>query len=479
MNNNNRLKLLLIVCGGLLAATSNAYNCTGLNPFQQGQTYTTGQTVKNNNRAYTCTVGGWCTVGGPYEPGVGWAWTNAWTDLGACNGVASSNLASSVATSSSRSSLSSRVSSSVPSSIVSSSSRLSSSLRSSSSSRSSASVSVANLYWNNFQQHAAGNYTASMFNADWGFSPGASAGVADNRLRIVADPTSSTNRALRVTYRANQIGGSSASVFTYPIPGGPHTQLWLQYKVMFDANFTWVKGGKLPGLAGFTGTKPTGCVNNSELNGFSARFMWRENGNAFLYLYNPVKQEHCGDYSPLYSYFTKGRWYTITSHVELGTANQYNGVVTTWIDGAQVSRVSGLLLRTSSSVSIDKLLFETFFGGSTSDWAPATDQYSYFDDITISTISRLGDVNTGGNNGGDNTSHPITGFNQWQSTMSYSQNARVYVRDASGVYHYYQARWGVSPNKNPLQNSLPENYVGVYSPVRMDNGQPWVELIDP
>jgi hypothetical protein len=348
-----------------------------------------------------------------------------------------------------------------------------------SSSRSSvSSAGAAPIYSNSFQQHTAGNYTASMFSADWGFSPGASAGVADSRLRIIADPLSSSNRALRVTYRAGQIGGRSASVFTYPIPGGPHTQLWLQYKVMFDANFTWVKGGKLPGLAGFTGTKPTGCVNNSLLNGFSARFMWRENGNGFLYLYNPVKQEECGDYSPLYSFFTKGRWYTITSHVELGTANQYNGVVTTWIDGAQVSRVTGLMLRNSSSVSIDKFLFETFFGGSTTDWAPATDQYSYFDDITISTTSRLGDVTTGGNSSDNNTNHPITGYSLWQSTISYSQNARVYVRDTSGFYHYYQARWGVSPNKNPLQNGLPENYVGV-CPVRLDNGQPWVELISP
>lgn len=501
MNNNKIQTLLLALSGWLLATSTYAYNCTGLIQFQNGQTYTAGQTVKNNNRAYNCTVGGWCTVGGPYEPGVGWAWTNAWSDLGACDGVITSSAASSAGVSSSRISSSvssSRLSSSVASSVasivassarLSSSSRLSSSLISSvtssvassliSSSRSSSSVSVANVYSNNFQQHAAGNYTASMFSADWGFSPGASAGVNDSRLRIVVDPTSSSNRALRVTYRAGQIGGSSASVFTYQIPGGPHTQLWLQYKVMFDANFSWVKGGKLPGLAGFTGTKPTGCVSNSLLNGFSARFMWRENGNGFLYLYNPVKQEECGDYSPLNSFFTKGRWYTITSHVELGTANQYNGVVTTYIDGAQVSRVTGLMLRNSSSVSIDKFLFETFFGGSTTDWAPATDQYSYFDDITISTSSRLGDVTTGGNNGGNNTSHPIAGYSAWQSTISYSQNARVYVQDTSGTYHYYQSRWGVSPNKNPLQNSLMENYVGVYSPVRMDNGQPWVELIDP
>jgi hypothetical protein len=466
----------------LISAASSAYECGNLSQYQNGQGYTTGQIVKHNNRAFSCTVGGWCTVGGPYEPGVGWAWTNAWSDLGACGATASS---SSVIPASSKSSSNSSISSTpISSASAFSSSRTSqssSSVVSSSVGSSSSRSSITNapaLYNNNFQQHAVGAYTAAHFHADWGFNPGASAGVTDNRLSIVTDPLDANNRALRVTYKANQIGGNSASVFTYPIPGGPHAQLWLQYKVMFDSNFTWVKGGKLPGLAGFNSTKPTGCVNNSLLDGFSARFMWRENGNGFLYLYNPVKQDACGDYKSLSSFFTKGRWYTITSFVELGTANQYNGAVTTYIDGQEVSRVSGLMLRNSASVSIDKFLFETFFGGSTSDWAPAIDQYSYYDDISISTLSRLSEVTTGGNNGG-NVTHPISGYSLWVSNKSYSQNSRVYLQDASGLHRYYQSRWGVSMNKSPLQNSLPENHLGVYSPVRLDNGQPWVELIDP
>lgn len=483
--------LALGVSALLLSAASNAYECSNLTQYQNGQSYTAGQIVKNSNRAFSCTVGGWCSLGGPYEPGVGWAWANAWSDLGSCGSVAtssstaptSSKSSSSLLSSSSNSSLppSSKSSSSALSSSKSSASSLTSSSRSSQSSSSSSSSGngTPSVYSNNFQQHTAGAYTAARFSADWGFTPGASAGVADNRLSVVTDPLESSNRVLRVTYKANQIGGSSASVFTYPIPGGPHSQLWLQYKVMFDSNFTWVKGGKLPGLAGFNGTKPTGCVNNSLLDGFSARFMWRENGNGFLYLYNPVKQDECGDYSPLSSFFTKGRWYTITSFVELGNANQYNGAVTTYIDGVEVSRVSGLMLRNSSSVSIDKFLFETFFGGSTTDWAPASDQYSYFDDISISTTSRLSEVTTGGNNNGGNITHPISGYSLWQSNKSYSQGTRVYLQDGANTYHYYQARWGVSANKSPLQNSLPENYVGVYSPVRLDNGQPWVELINP
>jgi chitin-binding protein len=46
--------------------------------------YATGALAQNIGNEYRCTVGGWCTVGGPYAPGVGWAWTNAWTLVQSC-----------------------------------------------------------------------------------------------------------------------------------------------------------------------------------------------------------------------------------------------------------------------------------------------------------------------------------------------------------------------------------------------------------
>ncbi|MCJ8275128.1 MAG: Ig-like domain-containing protein, partial [Psychrosphaera sp.] len=42
--------------------------------------------VQNNNRKYSCVVGGWCSsdAAWAYEPGVGAHWGDAWTDLGLC-----------------------------------------------------------------------------------------------------------------------------------------------------------------------------------------------------------------------------------------------------------------------------------------------------------------------------------------------------------------------------------------------------------
>src|SRR5262245_60413597 len=51
--------------------------CTA--PKYTPKAYNSGDQVQNVSKLYQCTVGGWCTIGGPYEPGVGWAWQQAWT----------------------------------------------------------------------------------------------------------------------------------------------------------------------------------------------------------------------------------------------------------------------------------------------------------------------------------------------------------------------------------------------------------------
>jgi chitinase len=101
----NKLKALLLLCvmGGASEA-SYAYNCSGVANYVDRASYNTGSIVQNGGSAYSCTVGGWCTIGGPYAPGSGWAWTNAWNNLGSCgtttnSSVAVSSVKSSVGTS--------------------------------------------------------------------------------------------------------------------------------------------------------------------------------------------------------------------------------------------------------------------------------------------------------------------------------------------------------------------------------------------
>jgi chitodextrinase len=100
-----KLKIARFSCTALLvalSAASHAYDCSNLPPYQGGAV-STGDQVSHQGAGYRCDVGGWCSQGGAYEPGVGWAWQDAWTLLGQCDTLGSSSSSSSVSSSSSSS----------------------------------------------------------------------------------------------------------------------------------------------------------------------------------------------------------------------------------------------------------------------------------------------------------------------------------------------------------------------------------------
>ena len=66
-----------------------------------------------------------------------------------------------------------------------------------------------------------------------------------------------------------------------------------------------------------------------------------------------------------------------------------NGRLLQWIDGEKVLELTGMIFRESNKIFIDQIKMDTFFGGSTLDWAPATDQYAYFDSFVVSEIDPL------------------------------------------------------------------------------------------
>lgn len=83
---NRWVVLAILAVGGLmLTGVGHAHDCSNAPQYVDGNSYDTGAIVRNGGHAYECTVGGWCGIGGPYAPGVGWAWPNAWNDLGTCN----------------------------------------------------------------------------------------------------------------------------------------------------------------------------------------------------------------------------------------------------------------------------------------------------------------------------------------------------------------------------------------------------------
>ncbi|GGX95211.1 hypothetical protein GCM10007160_23450 [Litchfieldella qijiaojingensis] len=147
----------------------------------------------------------------------------------------------------------------------------------------------------------------------------------------------------------------------------------LQYRVRFESGFDFVKGGKLPGLYG--GEAPSGGTNANGENGFSMRFMWREDGQGELYEYVVNQDDKYGSsVGRGLWHFPPGRWVTVEQEVILNTPGQEDGVARVWIDGQPILEQNGIVYRTTDDVRIDGLMFSTFFGGDGSEWRTPRDQ---------------------------------------------------------------------------------------------------------
>src|SRR5437660_1575157 len=88
---------------------------------------------------------------------------------------------------------------------------------------------------------------------------------------------------------------SSGVIIPAPLKA-TYGELYLSYRVFFPSGFDFVKEGKMHGLCGGTcnsgGQKPTGT------DGWSARVIWRAQGTANSYLYDPDQAGTYGDILP-------------------------------------------------------------------------------------------------------------------------------------------------------------------------------------
>lgn len=81
-----RHQMTTLTCCFLITLSRAAFavDCT-TNASYAGQTaIQTGQRLVFANTLYECSVGGWCSLGEPYDPPKGYAWQYAWKALGEC-----------------------------------------------------------------------------------------------------------------------------------------------------------------------------------------------------------------------------------------------------------------------------------------------------------------------------------------------------------------------------------------------------------
>ena len=173
--------------------------------------------------------------------------------------------------------------------------------------------------------------------------------------------------------------------------------MWSAYDIFFEDGFEFQLGGKLPGLCG--GKCYTGNALPSTGDGWSARIMWRKDGNAVQLIYFMGQKSEYGDDfkwdlngTIAQKQFTTGTLHRIVNKVSMNTIaspgnGDKNGRVQTWLDGELALDVDTLRLRDYDTVKVDKFYLSTFHGGSSAEWAPTHDCFIRYDNFTVSTDS--------------------------------------------------------------------------------------------
>jgi hypothetical protein len=204
-------------------------------------------------------------------------------------------------------------------------------------------------------------------------------GTEKNVVRLGAGQTGLGEPGLRVHYPAgtsspgDDVQGG-AGFFTEPSALEGAEQACLTYQVRFESGFDFVRGGKLPGLYG--GEAPSGGESVDGENGFSMRLMWREHGAGELYPY--VVDLEGASVGRGAWIFPTGQWVSIEQEIVLNDPGQANGVARLWIDGRPVLEQRDIVYRTTPELTIDGLMFSTFFGGSGEGWRTPRDQHVDF-----------------------------------------------------------------------------------------------------
>ena len=261
-------------------------------------------------------------------------------------------------------------------------------------------MSKADILTVDFESADLGNYTQADLLVDW---PGANVfqgvddGIDEGRVAITSGPLDSANKVLEVRYPAGA-SSSEHSGASWTFNFATQSEVWAQYDIFIPNDTEFVRGGKLPGLAG---------GNRDTDPGFSNRMMWRSQstsgessggatapvGSANLVFYT----HHQGTPSGAQQDFqwtevvtpnawiepATGTWHTITHQVVLDSPGADNGVIRGYWNGfLAAEEVLGL---TDDTYGIDQFYFSTFYGGNDGTWAPASEQKIYFDNFEIST----------------------------------------------------------------------------------------------
>ena len=272
-------------------------------------------------------------------------------------------------------------------------------------------VSQTVIFQQNFDARQAGPYTDDDLDADFD-EPRFNNGVTEGRVRVVSGSQAfgGSGSALATSYPAG-LHGTRETGAQWPYDfDQSYEEATLSYRVRFAPGFDFVRGGKLPGLAG--GTAPTGSTQATGFNGWAGRLMWRTNfggvagqpqqltSGGITYAKH-TDSGFSGDgrqedrnffFNPdgTQTEFVSDQWYQITQRIVMNTPGEFNGIQQIWIDGVLVINEQNIRYRLDDSFAIDQLYFSTFYGGN-EDWRTSKDEEAFFDDFVVTIPDENGD----------------------------------------------------------------------------------------
>ncbi|KAL4522807.1 hypothetical protein Ndes2526B_g00860 [Nannochloris sp. 'desiccata'] len=229
----------------------------------------------------------------------------------------------------------------------------------------------------------------------------------------MVDPTGESNQpVLKIQYPKGSWSPGSVKpggtlFFAYPYKAIPTSgdnplskqSATFEYEVYFPNDFDFVKGGKLPGMAG--GAKNgRGCGGGVDPDScFSYRIMWRADGHGEAYVYAKegeqgpdfctkfpscrLKKFPCTlcDYAHGVSFgrgsfkFQRGVWQQIRMTITLNDPDNNNGYLGLEYNGNLVASYDQMKWRTSEAMNIEGVEVSSWFGGSDATWSPPKDTH--------------------------------------------------------------------------------------------------------
>ncbi len=234
----------------------------------------------------------------------------------------------------------------------------------------------------NFDKQPLGAYSDAGVRADWR-CPEWHRG--NNSISIVGEPQAFRGNALRLNYPKGTYScrKNKYCINWKPKLGGEFYQVTYSFNLKIPKGFDFVKGGKLPGIAG--GTANTGGRKPNGNDGWSVRMMWDRHSKLIQYVYHPDQPRQFGEIMKWdMEKLELGKWHNIKTTVRINSPSKRNGMIKSWLDGKLVLDRNDLRFRNTNRLLIDRFMFASFFGGSDPSWAPRRDQHLFLDEFVIS-----------------------------------------------------------------------------------------------